>query len=166
MGVFVDGFVRRKTYLNDNTGCLMHKITRSLLVISLTMVMSACSFFGGGDKDGKDIGPRPTAMGINGFLWQATLETLSFMPFDTVEPTGGIIVTGWHSTAGAPNERVKLIVRFLTLDLRSDGIKVSVVRQERKDNNWLTVPVQAATVLRVEESILTAARRLKVDAKS
>lgn len=144
----------------------MQKITRSLLVVSLSLVISACSMFGGGDKVETNVGPRPTAIGINGFLWQATLETLSFMPFETVEPSGGVIVTGWHSTADAPNERVKVTIRFLSAALRSDGVKVSVVRQERLEGNWQTKPVQAATELQIEEAILTAARRMRVAASS
>lgn len=144
----------------------MQKLTRSLMVVSLSMVLGACSMFGGGDKTEANVGPRPTVIGINGFLWQATLETLSFMPFETVEPSGGVIVTGWHSTAETPNERVKITVRFLSEALRSDGVKVSVVRQQRADTGWQTMPVQAATELQIEEAILTAARRMRVAANS
>lgn len=144
----------------------MQQITRSLMVVSLSLVIGACSMFGGGDKTEANIGPRPTAIGINGFLWQATLETLSFMPLDMVEPSGGVIVTGWHSTADLPDERVKVTVRFLSEALRSDGVKVSVVRQERAESDWLTKPVQAATELQIEEAILTAARRMRVEARS
>ncbi|MEX0298412.1 MAG: DUF3576 domain-containing protein [Kordiimonas sp.] len=144
----------------------MQKLTRSLMVVSLSLVMGACSSFGGGDKTEANVGPRPTAIGINGFLWQATLETLSFMPFDTVEPSGGVIVTGWHSTADLPDERVKVTVRFLSAALRSDGLKVSVIRQGRTDGGWQSQPVQAATELQIEEAILTAARRMRVEANS
>lgn len=143
----------------------MQGIIRSLIVLTLTVTLGACSIFGGGDKEKAKVGPQPTTIGINGYLWQATLDTLSFMPLDKVEPNGGLIVTGWHSTAAAPDERVKVTVQFRTVQLRSDGIKVSVVRQERKDGNWLSVPVQAATVLQVEESILMAARRMRVAAE-
>ncbi|MFC3053643.1 DUF3576 domain-containing protein [Kordiimonas pumila] len=142
----------------------MQGLVRSLLVVMLCATISACSLFGSKEKSKAEIGPRVTAIGINGYLWQATLDTLSFMPLDKVEPNGGVIVTGWHSTKEAPNERVKVTVRFLSKDLRSDGLKVSVVRQEKSSDEWLSVPVQASTELKVEEAILTAARRMRVHA--
>lgn len=139
----------------------MRNFARTLMVLTVGLTLGACS---SGDKGGDELAPRTTAIGVNGYLWQAALDTLSFMPFDQVEPAGGVITTHWHSTASAPEERVKLTVRFLSEDLRSDGVRVIVVRQERKDGNWLTVPVQASTALQLEEAILTRARQLRVDA--
>jgi len=144
----------------------MRNFARTILVLTVSLALGACSIFGGGDKSGGDLAPRTTAIGVNGYLWQAALDTLSFMPFDQVEPSGGVITTHWHSTADAPDERIKLTVRFLSEDLRSDGVKVIVVRQERQDSNWLTVPVQAATTLQVEEAILARARQLRIDANN
>lgn len=147
-------------------GFKMQGLIRSLVIVMLAVTMSACSLFGGDKEEAASVGPKTTAIGINGYLWQATLETLSFMPFDRIEPNGGVIVTGWHSTAAAPNERVKITINFRSIELRSDGLKVSVVRQEKKDGSWISVPVQASTALKVEESILMAARRKKVEAES
>lgn len=141
----------------------MYKFARSLMIVTMTVALGACSLFGGGDKRGADVGPKATAIGVNGYLWQATLDTLSFMPFDQLQPSGGVILTGWHSTPEAPNERVKLTIRFLSQQLRSDGLKVSVIRQEKRNGEWINVPVQAGTELRVEEAILTAARKLRID---
>jgi hypothetical protein len=148
------------------TGFSMQNFARSLIVLSLTVALGACSsIFGGGDDDrGSELVPRTTAIGVNGYLWQATLDTLSFMPFDQVEPTGGIIVSEWFAAPESPNERVKVTVRFLSEELRADGLKVTVLRQENQSNNWVTLPVQAATGLQIEEAILTAARRLRLDA--
>lgn len=142
----------------------MQNFARTMMVLTVSLALGACSIFGGGDKNRDELEPRTTAIGVNGYLWQATLDTLSFMPFDRVEPSGGVITTEWHSTADAPDERIKVTVRFMAEQLRSDGVKVAVVRQERKDGNWLTVPVQAATALQVEEAILQRARQLRIDA--
>ncbi len=144
----------------------MRNFARTALVLSVSLVLGACSLFGGGEKSSGDLAPRTTAIGVNGYLWQAALDTLSFMPFDQVEPSGGIITTDWHSTADAPDERIKLTIRFLSEDLRSDGVKVTVVRQERQNDSWQTVPVQAATMLQVEEAILARARQLRIDASN
>ncbi|WP_262692439.1 DUF3576 domain-containing protein [Kordiimonas aestuarii] len=145
----------------------MQKFARTMMALTLAFSLGACSgLFGGGDEKGERLAPRPTAIGVNGYLWQATLDTLSFMPFDRVEPSGGVITTDWHSTADAPNERVKVTIQFLSEDLRSDAIRVSVVRQERETGgSWLTVPVQAATTLQIEEAILARARQLRISTR-
>ncbi|MCJ9429830.1 DUF3576 domain-containing protein [Kordiimonas marina] len=143
----------------------MRILTRSMLVLSLGLALGACGLFHRGDEASAGLEPKTTAIGVNGYLWQATLDTLSFMPFDRVEPAGGIIVTDWYSTPDAPEERVKVTVRFLSQELRSDGIKVDVVREKQDQGNWVTAPVQAATELKLEEAILTQARRLRVQAR-
>ncbi|WP_417456383.1 DUF3576 domain-containing protein [Kordiimonas sp.] len=145
----------------------MQNFARTMMALTVALTLGACSgLFGGGDDDGRGLAPRTTAIGVNGYLWQATLDTLSFMPFDQIEPSGGVIVTDWHSTATAPNERVKVTVQFLSEDLRSDAVRVSVVRQEREEGGaWLSVPVQASTTLQVEEAILARARQLRVEAR-
>ena len=144
----------------------MIRQVRAFLVLSLGLALGACSMFGGGDdEEARNIAPLTTALGVNGYLWQATLETLSFMPIDNADPAGAVIVTDWHSTADTPNERVKVTVRFLSERLRSDGIAVNVVRQELQSGNWITVPVQASTLLQIEEAILARARTLKIEAE-
>lgn len=143
----------------------MSRFTKTALILALSGSLSACGIFGGGDEDTR-IEPLTTALGVNGFLWRASLDTLSFMPIDNAFPGSGAIITDWYSTPDAPNERVKVAVYFRSEQLRSDGIKVNVVRQMRQEGNWLSVPVQAATVLQIEEAILSQARQLRIDADS
>lgn len=140
--------------------------TKIAMVLTLSVTLSACGVFSGifGGNDEKDLGPVTTAIGVNGFLWRATLDTLAFMPIDNAYPSSGAIISDWYSTPDAPNERVKVAVYFRSEQLRSDGIKVNIIRQERRDDAWLTVPVQAATVLQVEEAILQQARTLRIEA--
>ena len=59
-------------------------------------------------------------------LWQATLETLDFMPLVSANYSGGIVITDWYSENNSPNESVKISVRFLSNELRSDSIKILV----------------------------------------
>lgn len=142
----------------------MSRYTRTLLVLALGGNLSACGILGG-DDESRDLEPVTTALGVNGFLWRASLDTLAFMPIDNAFPGSGAIITDWYSTPDAPNERVKVAVYFRSERLRSDGIKVNVVRQMLQDGNWLSVPVQAATVLQIEEAILSQARQLRIDAE-
>ena len=60
-------------------------------------------------------------------LWQATLETLDFMPMTTVDYAGGMIISDWYSdNSGSSNESLKITVRFLSNEVRSDSIKIIV----------------------------------------
>ncbi len=141
----------------------MTKILRSIMIVWVSLVLAACSGFGSNDSQGRvNLAPKTTALGVNGYLWQATLDTLNFMPIDQADPAAAVILTGWHSEPSDLNERVKLTVQFTAQALRSDGVKVTVLRQIRENNIWVAAPVQASTALTIEEAILTKARMLKV----
>ena len=102
-----------------------------------------------------------TAIGVNSYLWRATLETLSFMPLTQADSAGGVIVTDWYSNPQNPGDRVKLSVSILDQDLRADALRVAASREVLQGNTWVTAPVQAATVQRLEDIILTKARDLR-----
>ena len=59
-------------------------------------------------------------------LWQATLDTLDFMPLVSANYSGGIVITDWYSENNSPNESVKISVRFLTNEIRSDALDINV----------------------------------------
>lgn len=59
-------------------------------------------------------------------LWRATLDTIDFMPLALANYSGGIIVTDWYSEGGAKNESIKISVRFLTNEVRSDALDIKV----------------------------------------
>jgi hypothetical protein len=102
-------------------------------------------------------------IGVNSFLWRASLETLNFMPLDSADPYGGVIITGWHSDAAAPNERFKATVYILDTRLRADGLKVAVFKEIQNDaGNWISANVDPDTEIQIENSILTRARELKI----
>ena len=61
-----------------------------------------------------------TSIGVNSYLWRASLETLSFMPLTQADSAGGVIVTDWYANPQNPNERVKVSVSILDQDLRAD----------------------------------------------
>jgi hypothetical protein len=115
------------------------------------------NFFGSGSTN--DSGG---ALGVNSFLWRASLETISFMPINTADAFGGIIITDWYSPPESPSERFKLNVYILGRTLRADGVKVSVFRQLRdRSGTWADASVPNGTAPKVEDSILTKARMLR-----
>ncbi|MBM3516780.1 MAG: DUF3576 domain-containing protein [Alphaproteobacteria bacterium] len=115
----------------------------------------------GGKKDENAGGGG--GIGVNSFLWRATLDTLSFMPLASADPFGGVIITDWYSPPDSADERVKVTAFILDRQLRADGIRVSVFRQTRgAGQDWLDAPVQPETVTALENAILTGARHLRI----
>ena len=149
--------------------------------LALMASLSACSFIkddlakgvpfvGGGDDKGGNKGSvrradlaasKVTQIGVNAYLWRAALDTVSFMPLVQTDSNGGVIVTDWYSNPGNQGERMKLTVSILDQDLRADAVRVAASRQVSQDGRWADAPVQAATVQKLEEIILTKARDLR-----
>lgn len=107
---------------------------------------------------------RTTTIGINSYLWRAALDTVSFMPLVQTDSNGGVIVTDWYANPSSPTERMKLTVTVLDQDLRADAVRVAASRQVNQSGSWIEVPVQAATVQKLEDIILTRARDLRRNA--
>lgn len=63
-------------------------------------------------------------------LWRATLDTLDFMPLVSANYSGGIVVTDWYSENNSSEESVKISIRFLTNEIRSDALDVNVFYKE------------------------------------
>lgn len=118
---------------------------------------------GGGDERPRAdyAGAQVTNIGVNSYLWRASLETLAFMPLLQADSSGGVIVTDWYSNPGDPNERVKVSVAILDEDLRADALRVAASREVLQGGTWVPAAVQAATVQRLEDVILTKARDLR-----
>ncbi|WP_240796833.1 DUF3576 domain-containing protein [Terasakiella sp. SH-1] len=116
--------------------------------------------FGGADEKRK--GQGGTGIGVNAFLWRATLDTVSFMPLASADPFGGVILTDWHSTSNSPNERYKLNIYIIGQALRADGIRVAAFRQVKNGaNEWQSVAIDPKAVTDIENAILTRARQLR-----
>ena len=118
----------------------------------------------GGKK--KTNAPTGAGVGVNAFLWRGALDTLSFMPLASADPFGGIIITDWYSTPGAPDERFKATAYILSRRLRANGVKLSLFRQVRQSGGWVDAPVDPGTVGDIENKILARARQLRVEAKA
>lgn len=102
------------------------------------------------------------ALGVNSYIWRASLDTISFMPVNSADPFGGVIITDWHSPTEAPSERFKLNVYILGRALRADGIRVAVFRQvQDRRGSWRDAGVPDETGIRIEDAILFRARQLR-----
>ena len=117
--------------------------------------------FGGPNYDpGRGDG---AGIGVNSFLWRASLDMLSFMPLTSADPFGGVIITDWYTPPQTPDERFKVTAFILDRMLRADGVRVSVFRQvQQSPGSWVDAPVSETMAADLENAILTRARQLRI----
>jgi hypothetical protein len=112
---------------------------------------------------GKGSAAATPAIGVNGYLWRATLDTLSFMPLSSADPYGGVVITDWYVNPEKPDERFKCTVYILDARLRADGLNVAVFKQNRDAaGNWVDAPSASETETQLENAILDRARKLRL----
>lgn len=137
----------------------MNRLLRTAILGSLVLSVAAC---GGKERPEADLAAsKVTTIGVNSYLWRASLDTLSFMPLLQTDSNGGVIVTDWYVNPNVPSERMKVTVTILDQDLRADAVRVAALREVNTSGAWVIAPVQAATVQKLEDIILTKARELR-----
>ena len=135
------------TFLN----CFQKKIFLILVGIALLSFLNSCGIYQPSDarkvspnvnervKKNLEEGKGITLGGLGGGgggtsyqfassnpMWRATLEILDFLPLANVDYSGGIITTDWYNEGTASDESIKITIRFLTNEIRADGIKIIV----------------------------------------
>jgi hypothetical protein len=143
------------------------RVNRSgpLLALAMGLAVSGCMHFGGGQQRAAAAAQaaQTSGIGVNSYLWRATLDTLAFMPLASADPYGGTVITDWYANPEKPDERFKVTVYILDTRLRADGLNVTTFKQTRDaSGNWVEAPVAAQTDIDLENSILTRARQLRL----
>ena len=137
-------------------------MSRLKIIAALTLAALAASGCARDRQLPTQVAPsRMTTIGVNGYLWQAALDTVSFAPLLQADANSGVIITDWYANPQSPNERVKLTVSILDADLRADALRVAASRQVMQNGVWVEAPVTAATVQKLEDIILTRARDIR-----
>jgi hypothetical protein len=108
---------------------------------------------------GRDLMGSSIAHGVNAYLWQAALDTISFMPIQTVDATGGVIITDWYQDPSARGEKIKANIVISSDELRASGVRVTLFRQVGSG----TAPGSADAERKLEDKILARAREIKVE---
>ncbi len=139
---------------------------RFLTVAALALALAGCSSDNSMPETGGataiSAGSGTRTLGVNSYLWHATLDTLSFIPLASADPFGGVVITEWYTAPQVPNERMKVTVYILDRALRADGLKVAVFRQTKTADGWADASVAGDTSTRLEDAILTRARELRL----
>jgi len=141
---------------------------RVLPALLSALVLAGCGSSNDGTRDmeagttGIASGSARMTLGVNSFLWHASLDTLRFLPLASADPLGGVIISEWYVAPASPNERLKVTVYIMDRTLRADGLKVVVFRQVRQGNAWAEAQPSPDTAHKLEDSILTRARELRL----
>lgn len=117
--------------------------------------MSSLNPFSGSEKKETE-----QQLGVNPYLWQASLTKLSFMPLASTDGKGGVIVTDWAGMDNIQNEQFKITVNILSHKLRADCLKVVVFKREMKNGRWENAEPDSRLADEIEKAILSEARKL------
>ena len=105
-------------------------------------------------------------IGVNTYIWRASLDTLSFMPLLSADPFGGVIITDWYSNSEISKEKFKIVAYILGTELRVDAIKISVFKKIKvEDGDWVDIKNSQILQNKIEDAILTKARKYKIQSK-
>ena len=98
-------------------------------------------------------------------LWRASLDVLDFMPLTSVNYSGGIIITDWYSDLNKPNESIKITIRFLSNEIRSDSLNVKIFSRNCLNSliNCKIVETDKVLVKEINKQILKKAAQYEKD---
>lgn len=149
---------------------MFFRLAAAAAVASALVGVSGCSIFGSATANtstasSADMGPEERgALGVNSYLWRASLDTLAFMPLVSADPYGGVIITDWYANPEKKDERLKATVYILDTRLRADGVSAAVFRETLVNGVWTTASVAPDTNVALENAILSKARQLRLSA--
>lgn len=103
-------------------------------------------------------------MPINPYLWQASIDTINFMPLSSTDPFAGTIITDWYTSEQKLGERCKLNVFIKGVELKTNNLEVLSFCQTLKDNQWVNMSSNKKDNIKLENSILNKAKKLKLNA--
>ena len=147
---------------------MFSRVATAALMVSAGLVASGCTIFGSStantaESSSSQLGPEETgSLGVNAYLWRATLDTLSFLPLASADPSGGVVITDWYANPSKADERLKATVYILDTRLRADGISAAVFRETLVGGAWVPASVSPDTNIALENAILAKARQLRL----
>jgi len=156
-------------------------------ILTITFFLSSCSSLPGGDarknppnpkervaknlEEGrgfrlsnatKNLGGTTYDFASSNELWRASLDTIDFMPLTSANYSGGIIITDWYSDNSNPNEAIKITIRFLTNEIRSDALDIKIFYKDCKTiTNCLVTEKESSLKNELRKEILKKAALYK-----
>jgi hypothetical protein len=100
-------------------------------------------------------------------LWRASLDVIDFMPLASVNYSGGIIITDWYTNERSQNESIKITIRFLTNEIRSDALNIKIFTRRCKESliNCKYIEPNKSLVAELKKEILKRATNYQIEEK-
>lgn len=147
---------------------MVFRVATAALIAAAALSTGGCMIFGSDTANtstasSADMSAGETGgIGVNAYLWRASLDTLSFLPLASADPYGGVIITDWYANPAKADERLKATVYILDTRLRADGISAAVFRETLVNGVWTPASVSGETNIALEDAILAKARQLRL----
>ncbi|WP_375359008.1 DUF3576 domain-containing protein [Candidatus Tisiphia endosymbiont of Neophilaenus lineatus] len=113
----------------------------------------------------KNESTKTVGCNVNKYLWQASIETLRFVPLASTDSVGGVIITEWYSPKGQTNFRFKINIFIKDNVISLDAIQVKIFEQTLKNGNWLDNHTTSDLANSIEDKILRKSRELYISAE-
>ena len=100
-------------------------------------------------------------------LWRASLDVIDFMPLASVNYSGGIIITDWYTNESIQNESIKITIRFLTNEIRSDALNIKIFTRKCKESliNCKYIESNKSLIAELKKEILKRATKFQLEDK-
>ena len=162
------------------------KIFKIIALISIIAILNSCQAFKYKKVDAREFPPEPekrikknmeegrgfrlmdkiNSGGSGNFefassneLWRASLDTIDFMPLASVNYSGGIIITDWYSNNSNSKENIKISIRFLTNEIRSDALDIKIFKKICSEiNNCAVTETKGELIKELKRKILKTAK--------
>ena len=141
---------------------------KAFMTILMSLILIPLASCGGRSdigepRDNIEAAEEVYSIGVNAYLWRATLDTLSFMPMLSADQQGGVIISDWKVNPANADERSKVDVYITGKELRANSLKITVHRETLQDGNWIAIEPRSGAVTQINTAIIIQARILRRD---
>ena len=141
------------------------KVVSTTLMALVLLALSGCGGRSdiGEPRDNISAAEEVYTIGVNAYLWRASLDTLAFMPMLSADQNSGVIITDWKVNPANANERTKVDIYIVSRELRADALNITVHREAMQDGNWVSIEPRPEAVTQINTAIIIQARLLRRD---
>ncbi len=132
-----------------------------VIILGIILSLGGCSMFGGGGTTKVKAAEEIFKIGVNAYLWQASLDTLSFMPIRSANQNSGVILTEWEVDPYNKKQRSKVDVIITGKRLTTESLTVTVHRQKYTAMGWQDIDPRPGAAINISKAILMQARILR-----